>query len=73
VANKEAEEVHEWFWWGDLMAGVHVEYLDVDARTILKWMGAGLDSCGLQNGQLEKSCKRGNEKPFSKICGEFIE
>jgi len=38
VAYNETDEVHEWFWGGDLMAGVHVEYLDVDGRTILKWI-----------------------------------
>jgi hypothetical protein len=38
VAYKETEEVHAWFWWGDLMEGVHLKYLDVDGRTILKWI-----------------------------------
>jgi len=36
-------------------------------------MAAGLDSYGLEKGQLETSCKSGNEKSCSKICGEFIQ
>ena len=38
VAYNETDEVHEWFWWGDLMAGVNVEFLNVDGKTILKWI-----------------------------------
>ena len=38
VVYNETDEVHEWFWWGDLMAGVNVEFLAVDGRTILKWI-----------------------------------
>jgi hypothetical protein len=36
VAYKCTDEVHTWCWQGDLMEGVHLEYLVVDGRIILK-------------------------------------
>jgi hypothetical protein len=35
VAYKETDEVPAWFWWGDLMEGVHLKYLVIDVRVIL--------------------------------------
>jgi hypothetical protein len=32
------EEVHTWFWWGNLRKGGHLKDLGVDGRIILKWI-----------------------------------
>jgi len=36
VARVGTGEVHNAFWWGDMMQRDHLEHLDVDGRIVLK-------------------------------------
>jgi len=36
-------EVHTGFWWGNLTERGHLEDLDIDGRTIIKWIFKKLD------------------------------
>ena len=34
----EVGEAHNWFWWGDMRGGDHVQDPGVDGRIILRWI-----------------------------------
>jgi len=65
-------------WWGNLRERDNLEDPGLDERTVLRWIFRkwdgrhGLDRCGSGQGQVEDTCKPGNEPSGSITCGEFL-
>ena len=75
----EKEKMTAEFWWGNLTEGNHSEDLGIDERVMLKYIFKNclgkdrLDLCISEHGQIEGSCKCGNELLCSVKCGEFLD
>ena len=48
-------------WWEDLWERVHLEYVAVDRRVIVRLDRRGLGSCDSEQGQMADTRERGNE------------
>jgi hypothetical protein len=72
-------EVHTGLRWVKLKERVHMEYLGVDGRIVLKWMSKRWDGTAwtglicLGYGQVAGTCECGNELSGSIKCGEFLD
>jgi len=72
-------EVYTGFWWGNLRERDHLEDPSIYGRIMLRWtcrkwdVRAWIGSSPSGEGQVEGTCKYGNEPSGSIKCGEFLD